>query len=425
LQFRAYLPGGVSCAVPLALYRDSLTPPFDPPSPPAPTGTPNDRATRLAAVMIAWNVFQHFYPYFDMVHVDWMSELGSLLSEAAEDTDARAFRATLQKFTVILRDGHGYLDGPGAPPNFVPPVVWTWAENRIVARAVQGAVGVKPGDALLSIDGRPAADVLDAKEGLMPGSTPQCVRYRALSQLLTRGPRDKVRLELEAADSYGISRTVTLDCTARVGELREPRPRKVQELEPGIFYLDLDRITDEDFSRAIPSLATATGIIFDLRGYPNNILRFFEFFGHLIDRPVWSPLIQTPLVSLPDRVTMAFPDRGQWSAAPVKPYFTARRAFLTDGRAISYAETLLLMVEHDKLGEIVGEATAGTDGTVNPFLLPGGFKMTWTGQRVLKQDGSPLFGVGVVPTIPAALTQKGIAEGRDEVLERAIQAVKE
>jgi len=422
---RADLPGGVSCAVPTALYWDAPAPPAEPPVPPAPGGTPDDRATRLAAVTIAWNVFEHFYPNFDMVHGDWMNELGKLLQEAAEDADARAFRATLQKFSVILQDGHGYLDGPGGPPNFIPPVIWTWADNRIVARAVQGAVDVKPGDALISIDGRPAHAILADKEAQIPGSTPQCLRYRALTQLLTRGPRDKVRLELEAADSPGARRTVTLDCTARAGDVREPRPGKIEELEPGIFYLDLDRITDDDFSQAIPSLAKATGIIFDLRGYPNNILHFREFFGRLIDRPVWSPLIQTPLVTRPDRAGMAFPDLGQWGASPVKPYLTAKKAFLTDGRAISYAETLLLMVEHGKLAEIVGEATAGTDGAVNPFLLPGGVKMTWTGQRVLKQDGSPLFGVGVIPTIPVALTQKGIAAGRDEILERAVQAVKE
>jgi len=126
-------------------------------------------------------------------------------------------------------------------------------------------------------------------------------------------------LEFQAANSPGVLRKVTLDCTARAGEIREPRPRKIQELEPGIFYVDLDRVTDEDFSNAIPLLATATGIVFDLRGYPNNILQFREFFGHLIDHPVWSPLIQTPLVTRPDRMEMAFPDRGQWGVAPIKP----------------------------------------------------------------------------------------------------------
>ncbi|HLG98688.1 MAG TPA: S41 family peptidase [Bryobacteraceae bacterium] len=247
----------------------------------------------------------------------------------------------------------------------------------------------------------------------------------ALSELLTRGPRDRIRLELEPVASPGIHRVVTVQCSARLGELREPRPQKVEELQPGIFYVDLDRVTDDEFSRAVPTLAKATGIIFDLRDYPNHIEHFFDFFGHLINRPVLSPLIETPVVTLPDRADMAFPGKGQWQAPPVAPYFTAKRVFLSDGRAISAAETLLMMVEHYHLAEIVGEPTAGTDGTVNPFLVPGGYQITWTGQRVLKEDGMPLHGIGVIPTIPIPLTRNGIAGGRDEVLDRAIAALKQ
>jgi C-terminal processing protease CtpA/Prc len=63
---------------------------------------------------------------------------------------------------------------------------------------------------------------------------------------------------------------------------------------------------------------------------------------------------------------------------PEKPYFSARRVFLTDGRAISYAETVMGIVERYKLGAIVGGPTAGTNGNVNPFRLPGGYRVSWT-----------------------------------------------
>lgn len=52
----------------------------------------------------------------------------------------------------------------------------------------------------------------------------------------------------------------------------------------------------------------------------------------------------------------------------------------------------------------------------------GGYMMVWTGQRVLKHDGSPYNGVGVKPTVPVE-TLKGIAAGRDEVVERAMEIV--
>jgi C-terminal processing protease CtpA/Prc len=82
------------------------------------------------------------------------------------------------------------------------------------------------------------------------------------------------------------------------------------------------------------------------------------------------------------------------------------------------------IVENYKLGEIVGEATAGTHGNINPFELPGGYSLTWTGMKVLKQDGSQHRGVGIAATIPALRTQAGVAAGRDEVLEGGIAVLK-
>ncbi len=44
--------------------------------------------------------------------------------------------------------------------------------------------------------------------------------------------------------------------------------------------------------------------------------------------------------------------------------------------------------------------------------------------KTLKRDGSRFHGVGVLPTVPAARTIKGLAAGRDEVLEKALALVR-
>jgi hypothetical protein len=76
------LGAGLRCLVPLALYsRNGQTIP----SPEMPLEslvtslaairardlTGEDLSVRLAAVVKAWNVFQHFYPYLDLVDADW------------------------------------------------------------------------------------------------------------------------------------------------------------------------------------------------------------------------------------------------------------------------------------------------------------------------------------------------------------------
>ncbi|MFT3685047.1 MAG: S41 family peptidase [Phycisphaerales bacterium] len=98
--------------------------------------------------------------------------------------------------------------------------------------------------------------------------------------------------------------------------------------------------------------------------------------------------------------------------------------FLTDGRAISYAESVMGIVEAYKLGDIVGGPTAGTNGNINPFTLPGGYSVIWTGMRVIKHDGSRHHGVGITPTVPCEPTPAGLAAGRDEVLEKAVEVIK-
>jgi C-terminal processing protease CtpA/Prc len=106
------------------------------------------------------------------------------------------------------------------------------------------------------------------------------------------------------------------------------------------------------------------------------------------------------------------------------PRLQARIAFLTDGRALSYAETYLGIVEHYQLAEIVGEPTGGTNGNRDWFRIPGGYTCSWTPMKVLKHDGSPLHGVGIQPTVFVSRTIEILREGRDEQLERAIGAVK-
>lgn len=81
------------------------------------------------------------------------------------------------------------------------------------------------------------------------------------------------------------------------------------------------------------------------------------------------------------------------------------------------------IIEAYKLAAIVGETTAGTNGNINIVQLPGGYRVVFTGMKVLKHDGSRHHGVGIAPTVPVSPTLAGIREGRDEQLEKAIEVL--
>jgi C-terminal processing protease CtpA/Prc len=422
---RVDLGGGVSAAFPLALYvdADGTLPRADaPPAPaPAPLLSGDDRATRLAAVALAWNVFQHFYPYFDVVQADWPAELPRALRSAATDAGECPFLGTLRRLVAALHDGHGGANHPCEGGRRQPPVLVEAVEGRPVVTGVDSSVaGVRVGDVLLRVDGMPADSLIAVAEGLTSSATPQWRRASVYPRLL-RGADSLVQVTVQHPG--GDTATFTLARRSpRSRPLMERKPEPVAQLRPGIWYVDLDRVTTQQFQAALPDLERASGIVFDMRGYPDG-LNAGALLPHLMREPGTSAQWIIPVTTRPDRVDVRWYRAPGWPLQPVAPYLAARRVFITDGRAISYAESVMGIVEAYRLGEIVGDATAGTNGNVNPLPLPGDYSLGWTGMRVLKHDGSQHHGVGIRPTIPVERTRAAVAAGRDELLEKALEVV--
>ncbi len=374
-----------------------------------------DESVRLGDVIIAWNVFQHFYPYFDVVEVDWDAVLTRALERALADRTEEDLLRTLNWLVARLEDGHGGVYHALQAGLGLPPFRVEWIEDRAVVTASRLAA-FKSGDIVLAIDDRSAADIVRDDEAYLSGSS-QWRRVRAMGQfgLGKAGTRSLARLRRGRE-----TLEVPFERAARSPVAGPPARAPIDGLEEGIIYVDLSRASWPDIEARIGELAAARGVVFDLRGYPNGN---HQVLSHLLREPDRSSAwMKIPLVVLPDREGWTFREIG-WNLPTASPRIEGRVVFLTDGRAISYAESFLSFVEHYKLGEIVGEPTAGANGNVNPFTLPGGYSVSWTGMRVVKHDGSRHHTIGVLPTVPVRRTVAGVAAGRDELLEKALEVI--
>ncbi len=423
-EVNLYLGGGVWCSVPLTVYADtsgtlpngarvSVLPRR--PKDWMPTG--NDRGTRLADVILFWNVAEHFFPYFDVIDTDWPAQLPIALRSAATDRDGASFEVTLHRMVAQLHDGHGTVNSPFS--DYTPmPLAWEFVEGRLVVLRADSTLAdhVHPGDEVTAIQNRPVSEWVNDAEAIKSAATPQFLRVRVAQALQVLPGADTVGLDLRSP--AGVATRVRVP--RRFPWLSPPRPDSVAEVRPGVMYLDLDRITDADFKRALPRVTAAKGVIFDLRGYPRRI--WTTVLAHLIDSTITCAQWNVPVVTHPDHRDMKF-EFSNWPVLPASPRIRARAAFLIDGSAISAAETYLGMVENYRLAELVGEPTAGTNGNIVTQHLPGGYDVTFTGMKVLKHDGSRHHGVGILPTVPVSPTIAGVAAGRDEQLERAIEVV--
>ncbi len=430
------LGGGVCCKIPVRVYADGIgtlphgeTPEAWKDLKSMPELSELNRATRLAGVASAWGIFQHFYPYFDVVDTDWDAALLDGLRKAAEDSDATAYLVTLSELVAKLHDGHGNVIRKDFRTRPLLPLIVDWVGNDlVVTRALKESTQeIKIGDVVRSIDGRSASDchaevskgISAATEGWRRVVSPQ----RFLTSLRTSETPVVVLRRSGNDGKLGEPFTVNLQRTTTI-TIEEPptaKPQNGSEIAPGIVYFNLDAADSVALKEVMSNLDQAKGIVFDMRGYPGDAaLRVIE---RLIDRPSQSAYWNVPIIQLPDREGWKWNDLGRWTITPVKPRWKMPVAFMTDARAISYAESIMGIIEHYKLGEIVGSTTAGTNGNVNSFELPGKYVVTWTGMKVLKHDGSQHHGIGIAPTVPVTPTAAGIAAGRDELLEKAIEVV--
>jgi len=72
---------------------------------------------------------------------------------------------------------------------------------------------------------------------------------------------------------------------------------------------------------------------------------------------------------------------------------------------------------------IIGSTTAGADGNVSAIQLPGGLQTMISGIGIFYPNGEETQRVGIVPDIEIKPTIKGIKEGRDELMEKAIEVI--
>lgn len=107
------------------------------------------------------------------------------------------------------------------------------------------------------------------------------------------------------------------------------------------------------------------------------------------------------------------------------PSYKGKVVVLVDENTLSEGEGQAMMFRAGQNTVILGSQTSGADGRVSDIFLPGGIKTWISGYGVYYPDGSQTQRIGIVPDIEVKPTVKGLAEGRDELLEKAIEVIED
>jgi len=370
----------------------------------------------LASVVVAWNVLQHFFPYFDMIDTDWNKVLGETLKSMLENKQKKDYFVTMSQMFAKIDDGHGIVFGEQM---YHLPIKTEFIEDEIIITASINTL-LKRGDIIKTIDDKSIMEELEEKEKIISGS-PQLRRHRALNILGSKFDSGEANLVIERDDkeqNVTVSNSSSRSMFFNPIDEREYLSDTIVEIEPGIYYVNLTNCAGSDFDKKIDVLANAKAVIYDQRG--GNQLGFFHVIPYLIKEPVVSTWWNIPQTVYPDRKGVVF-SKSNWSIRPQKPFFKSKTIIINVPSVVSAGETEMGIIDYYNLATTVGEPTAGCNGNINTIKLPYGYYAWFTGMKVLKHDGSQLYIKGFQPDYPVKKTIQAVKEGRDEYLEKALE----
>lgn len=388
---------------------------------------------RLLALFRFWIVINYFFPYKDLIGSPWEPVLQRYIPKFEAVKDAADYQLTVRELVTEIHDTHGKVENANASDQklgmFLPPVLVRFVEKQaVITKLLADSLPVKIGEVILTIDGEPVEKRQEYLARFISSSTPQALmRYVHLA--LLRGQKNSpANLRIKGID--GKVREASLERTLSTTDpkLRFANRRStpvVRVLPSGYGYVDLGRLEYSQVDSMFEAVKNTPAVIFDMRGYPNGTAwpiapRLTE--KHMPNAALLSyPLLEAQNIwesGSSDGAAFTF---WQKLDETTDERYKGKVVMLINEEAASQAEHTCLFFEAATEVTFIGTPTMGTDGNITYTVLPGNLLVRFTGLNVRHADGRQLHRVGIQPNILVAPTIKGVAAGKDEILEAAVK----
>jgi C-terminal processing protease CtpA/Prc len=392
--------------------------------------TPDD-GLRLLALFRYWNMIDYYFPYRYAIGEDWQRVLPEFIPQFVAARSPEQYRLTALALIARIHDTHANVFSDKIlseyKGNYQAPLWLRFVEGQAtVAGYYDAALGaastLKPGDVIVQVDGQPVTDIVKARQPITPASN-EPTQLRNVARDLLRGSTAQVALVVRRAGRefpVSVGRVPMGQLNQQVAYGTPDPQAPAWKLLPGnIGYLALGTIKNADLPGIMDKAKGTKGLVIDIRNYPSEFV-VFTLSKYLLDKP--QAFVR--FSQLDPKYPGFFNSRtGQKVVSGPGAAYPGKVMILIDEISQSQAEYTTMALRTAPRATVVGSTTAGADGNVSSIVLPGNIRTAISGLGIYYPDGRETQRVGIVPDVEAKPTIKGITEGRDEVLEKAVQLI--
>ncbi|MFD2515894.1 S41 family peptidase [Pontibacter locisalis] len=383
-----------------------------------------DETHRLLSLFRYWNVVEYFFPYKYLTDQEWDDVLTEMIPKFRNAANVSEYHLAVLELVAKTDDSHAYISGEFAPEVF--GYYWIPAKFKIIdgKAVISGfyndslahANDIHIGDVIHRVNGETIESIIGRKSKYIPASN-QSAKYRDFYNAVFNGVTDTVTITYERSgvlEEKQVKRYYFSDFSYGVSN----KSPKWEILKGNIGYVDMGLLEIPDVAAMIKSLMKCKAIILDVRNYPKGTMD--EISNYLNSEP--RPYAK---FTLPD---LAYPGKYYWlkgdsSGRHNKSPYQGQVVLLVNEHTQSHAEFTVMALQTADNATVIGSQTAGADGNIIPFELVGGIKTRISGIGVYYPDGRETQRIGLVPDIEVKPTVEGIRNGKDEVLEKALEYI--
>ena len=302
-------------------------------------------------------------------------------------------------------------------------------ENKIVVTgyfndSLAAFETLKPGDEIIAVNGKRIADLRKMAGPYLCASNESVADRNFIDRFLFKSNDDSLLITYKRNDKSNKS-VLRLYLPNKLSYQNGDNWRMpmYKLLSPDIGYISVGKIKADSLPVIFKTFENTKGIVIDIRNYPKE---FMPFAMGAYLKTSSTPFVKFTVgnINNPGLFSFTAPLKNGPDEKNNRNTYKGPLVILVNEQSQSSAEYTAMALRTAPRSVVMGSQTAGADGNISYVPFPGGFSSPFSGIGVFYPDGKETQGIGIVPDIMILPSQKGVIEGKDEVLKKAIEYIR-